>query len=180
MPLLWRSMCLHEDGGKKHQCHICGNRYLTLSKLNGHALKHSEGRLSCAWCNKSSVRRRVLKITIKDARRGQGMKSCYGRRHIPSSAGIAITISPKNQIETVILRKAIQMLNNVIRWFPCSRDGCLWCLDSWLCVRMVVFVLPCICVWMVVLAIGWSLSVVRWFHLFSIARNIVLYFCTVF
>ena len=53
-------MRLHEDGSKKHQCHVCGNRYLTLSKLNEHALKHSEGRLSCAWCNKTFSEKKGL------------------------------------------------------------------------------------------------------------------------
>ena len=53
-------MCLHESDGKKHQCHVCGKKCLTLSKLNEHASKHSEDRLTCAWCNKSFSEKKGL------------------------------------------------------------------------------------------------------------------------
>ena len=53
-------MCLHESDGKKHQCHVFGKKYLTLSKLNEHASKHSECRMTCTWCNKSFSEKKDL------------------------------------------------------------------------------------------------------------------------
>ena len=106
-------ICLHQSNGKKHQCHVCGKRYLTLSKLNKHALKHSEGRLTCAWCNKSFSEKAASKIITRGARKGQVMISSPGRRPIHTSAGIAISNSPGITTQTIILRRVILMSNNL-------------------------------------------------------------------
>ena len=63
---------LHENNGKKHQCHVCGKKYLTLSKLNEHALKHSEGRLTCAWCDKSFSEKKGLQDHHKRCKKKPG------------------------------------------------------------------------------------------------------------
>ena len=67
-------MCLHESNGKKHQCHVCGKKYLTQSKLNEHASKHSEGRLTCAWCNKSLSEKKGLQDHNKRCKERPGYK----------------------------------------------------------------------------------------------------------
>ena len=68
-------MRLHENNGKKHHCHVCGKKYLTLSKLNDHALKHSESRLTCAWCAKSFSEKKGLQDHHKRCNKSQVMKS---------------------------------------------------------------------------------------------------------
>ena len=67
-------MYLHESDGKKHQCHVCGKKYLTLSKLNEHASKHSKGRLTCAWCNKSFSKKKGLQDHHKRCKKRPGYK----------------------------------------------------------------------------------------------------------
>ena len=65
-------MCFHESNGKKHQCHVCGKKYLALSKLNEHALKHIQGRLTCAWCNKSFSEKKGLQDHHKRCKKRPG------------------------------------------------------------------------------------------------------------
>ena len=65
-------MHLHESDGKKHQCHICRKKYVTLSKLNEHDSKHSEGRLTCAWCNNSFSEKKGLQDHHKRCKKRPG------------------------------------------------------------------------------------------------------------
>ena len=82
-------------------------KYLTLFKLNEHALKHSEGRLTCAWCNKSFSEKEGLQDHQKRCKKGQVMKSSHG------SAGIVTGSSPGIMTETITLKRVIPMPNNL-------------------------------------------------------------------
>ena len=106
-------MHLHESNGKKHQCHACGKKYLTLSKLNEHALKHSEGRLTYAWCDKSFSEKKGLQDHCKRCKKRPVMKSSHGRKPIYISADIFTGSLPGIMIEIIILRRVTLMLSKL-------------------------------------------------------------------
>ena len=122
-------MHLHESDGKKHQCHVCGKRYLTLSKLNEHASKHSKGRLTCTWCNKSFSEKKGLQDHYKRCKKRPGYEDLSWEETHPR-AGTATVISPEITTKTVTPRKAILMLNNAIEQLMHQLDSSLWQLDS--------------------------------------------------